>query len=90
MPLNIEIFIIILAIVIAVVRVILSVMEEKDRANGMAVDPNEYKMSYLVKQVLRDGFTDMWDCIKNLFKKFIGLFKKKDKENKHGKENEDC
>lgn len=68
---NVEIFIIITAVVIALVRVILSFMEEKDRAKGMVVNPKEYKMSFIVKQILKDDWNDFKNFIKKVGSKLV-------------------
>ena len=62
---QVEIFAIITAVVIVAVRLILNVMEERDRAKGMAVSHEEYKMSYILKTIIRER----WNGIKNFLKK---------------------
>lgn len=45
---------IIIAVVIAVTRVLLGVMEDRDRASGRMIDHNEYTMSGLLKMMAKD------------------------------------
>lgn len=50
----ITIFIIITAAIIAITRVALSVMRDRDEAAGHMVDPSEYKISGLLRLMIKD------------------------------------
>lgn len=48
------VFCIICAFIIVVTRLILELMEERDRARGYMINPDEYKISGLLKLIWKD------------------------------------
>jgi Trm5-related predicted tRNA methylase len=48
------VFCIICAFIIVVTRLILEIMEERDRARGCMINPDEYKISGLLKLIWKD------------------------------------
>lgn len=57
-------FAIIIAVIIVTTRIILAVLEEKDRAKGMIINKKEYKMSGLLGIICSEHI----QSIKNFFK----------------------
>lgn len=66
------IFCIICAFIIVITRLILELMEERDRARGYMINPDEYKISGLLKLI----WEDFKDSVKEKFLKVKNKLKK--------------
>lgn len=73
---------IIIAVVIAIVRVILSTMEDRDRAGGVPTNHDEYTMSGLLKLMLKERRMAFREWRQNRKRKRKRHSKKIGKENK--------